>query len=57
MRDVIHVQFDIAPEDPDVTPRMPVTLQADAVIGPVARRLHIGSSQGRQPRERRLLVR
>lgn len=56
VRDVIHVQFDIAPEDLDFTLHMLIALQADAVIGPVARRLHIGS-QGRPPRERSLLVR
>ncbi|WP_396331524.1 hypothetical protein [Burkholderia anthina] len=51
VRDVIHVQFDIAAEDLDFALHMLIALQADAVIGPVARRLHIGS-QGRQPRER-----
>lgn len=48
VRDVIHVQFDIAPEDLDFTLHMLIALQADAVIGPVARRLHVGS-QHRQP--------
>ncbi|PFH19555.1 hypothetical protein [Burkholderia sp. JKS000303] len=48
VRDVIHVQFDIAAEDLDFTLRMLIALQADAVIGPVARRLHVGS-QHRQP--------
>ncbi|CAB3755852.1 hypothetical protein GQ57_38350 [Burkholderia sp. MSh2] len=42
VRDVVHVQFDIAQEDLDFTLHMLIAQQADAVIGPVARRLHIG---------------
>ncbi|RQR26819.1 hypothetical protein DIE23_28630 [Burkholderia sp. Bp9143] len=41
VRDVIHVQFDIAPEDLDFTLHMLIAQQADAVIGPVARRLYV----------------
>ncbi|OXI80736.1 hypothetical protein CFB50_20020 [Burkholderia sp. AU33423] len=42
VRDVVHVHFDIAPEDLDFTLHMLIAQQADAVIGPVARRLRIG---------------
>ncbi|WP_431290661.1 hypothetical protein [Burkholderia cepacia] len=42
VRDVVHVHFDIAPEDLDFTLRMLIAQQADAVIGPVARRLRVG---------------
>lgn len=43
VRDVIHVQFDIAPEDPDFTLPLLIVQQANAVIGPVARRLRVGA--------------
>ncbi|MCA7949349.1 hypothetical protein LGM43_03600 [Burkholderia seminalis] len=43
VRDVIHVHFEIAPEDLDFTLHMLIAQQADAVIGPVARPLHVGS--------------
>ncbi|BAX62933.1 hypothetical protein [Burkholderia stabilis] len=42
VRDVIHVHFEIAPEDLDFTLHMLIAQQADAVIGPVARRLRVG---------------
>ncbi|KHK56535.1 hypothetical protein PI86_12740 [Burkholderia sp. A9] len=42
VRDVIHVQFDIAAADLDFTLHMLIAQQADAVIGPVARRLRVG---------------
>lgn len=42
VRDVIHVHFEIAPEDLDFTLHMLIAQQADAVIGPVARRLQVG---------------
>ncbi|RKU03970.1 hypothetical protein C7H84_06860 [Burkholderia sp. Nafp2/4-1b] len=47
VRDVIHVQFDIAPEDLDFTLHMLIAQQADAVIGPVARRMRIDTPGGR----------
>lgn len=43
VRDVIHLQFDIAPEDLDFTLHLLIAQQADAVIGPVAHRLHVGA--------------
>ncbi|AXF24620.1 hypothetical protein CUJ89_30610 [Burkholderia pyrrocinia] len=46
VRDVIHVQFDIAPEDLDFTLHMLIAQQIDAVIGPVARRLRVGPKAG-----------
>ena len=42
VRGVVHVHVDIAPEDLDFTLRMLIAQQADAVIGPVARRLRVG---------------
>ncbi|WP_321802851.1 hypothetical protein [Burkholderia sp. BCC1993] len=51
VRDVIHVQFDIAPEDLDFTLHLLIAQQADAVIGPVARRLR-GGVPVRPARER-----
>nr|WP_235356309.1 hypothetical protein [Burkholderia sp. MS389] len=39
VRNVIHVQFDIAPEDLDFALHTLIAQQVDAVIGPVARRL------------------
>lgn len=44
VRDVIHVRFDIAPEDLEFTLHMLIAQQTDAVIGPVARRLRIAPS-------------
>ncbi|WP_308237109.1 hypothetical protein [Burkholderia sp. SCN-KJ] len=46
VRDVIHVHFDISPEDLDFTLHLLIAQQADAVIGPVARRLHVGPNAG-----------
>ena len=42
VRDVVHVHFDIAPEDLDFTLHMLIAQEADAVIGPVARRVRVG---------------
>ncbi|MBY4724455.1 MULTISPECIES: hypothetical protein [Burkholderia] len=42
VRDVVHVHFDIAPEDLDFTLHMLIAQQTDAVIGPVARRVRVG---------------
>ncbi|NTZ07712.1 hypothetical protein [Burkholderia metallica] len=39
VRNVIHVHFDIAPEDLDFTLHTLIAQQVDAVIGPIARRL------------------
>ncbi|KUY71906.1 hypothetical protein [Burkholderia sp. RF4-BP95] len=55
VRDVIHVEFDIASEDLDFTLHMLIAQQVDAVIGPVARRLRV-ATQDRPAGERRLLV-
>ncbi|WP_269501750.1 hypothetical protein [Burkholderia sp. IMCC1007] len=41
VRGAIHVQFDIAPEDLNFTLHLLITQQADAVIGPVARRVRV----------------
>ncbi|MGP8472477.1 hypothetical protein [Burkholderia sp. PR2] len=51
VRDVIHVEFDIAPENLDFTLHMLIAQQVDAVIGPVARRLRV-ATQDRQAGER-----
>ncbi|KAB0636177.1 hypothetical protein [Burkholderia latens] len=42
VHDVIHVRFDIAPDDLGFTLHMLIAQQADAVIGPVARRSAAG---------------
>ncbi|WP_175916836.1 MULTISPECIES: hypothetical protein [unclassified Burkholderia] len=55
VRDVIHVEFDIASEDLDFTLHMLIAQQVDAVIGPVVRRLRV-ATQDRPAGERRLLV-
>ncbi|HEF5873607.1 TPA: hypothetical protein SAY52_004263 [Burkholderia cenocepacia] len=39
VRNVIHVHFDIAPEDLDFTLHTLIAQQVDAVIGPIARQL------------------
>ncbi|OED13082.1 hypothetical protein [Burkholderia sp. A2] len=39
VRNVIHVRFDIAPEDLDFALHTLIAQQVDAVIGPVARRI------------------
>ncbi|WP_175874404.1 hypothetical protein [Burkholderia sp. BCC0397] len=41
VRNVIHVHFDIAPEDLDFTLHTLIAQQVDAVIGPIARRLRV----------------
>ncbi|WP_321859839.1 hypothetical protein [Burkholderia cenocepacia] len=41
VRTVIHVHFDIAPEDLDFTLHTLIAQQVDAVIGPIARRLQL----------------
>ncbi|OXI31306.1 hypothetical protein CFB89_17720 [Burkholderia sp. AU16741] len=41
VRNMIHVHFDIAPEDPDFTLHTLIAQQVDAVIGPVARPLRV----------------
>ncbi|KVC23523.1 hypothetical protein WL93_29130 [Burkholderia diffusa] len=43
VRDVVHVEFDIAPEDLDFTLHVLIAQQVDAVIGPVARRLRVAT--------------
>ncbi|WP_367620026.1 hypothetical protein [Burkholderia sp. AU45388] len=41
VRNMIHVHFDIAPEDLDFTLHTLIAQQVDAVIGPVARPLRV----------------
>ncbi|WP_321869322.1 hypothetical protein [Burkholderia ubonensis] len=46
VRNTIHLQFDIAPEDLDFTLHALIAMEADAVIGPVAQRLRGAAANG-----------